>query len=535
MPPLNNFQRSCLALAVSNALASCPVGAATINVDANCNLIDAITSANTEASVNTCTAGSGADTIVLPNGYVGSFPSGGFSYATTSNPVAVDSALPTITSEITIQGSGASNAIIERTGGTEFRIVAVAYQASLTLDSVTLRGGSLSLASSTGAGIYAYEASLNILNSTITNNSAANAAGIDLQRCGYFMMSNSTVSDNSAASAGGGIYAYNPITMSIVDSLVAQNTAGTTGGGIAVRGDGGSLTLSGSSITLNVASNATEYDYGGGIYVLDVSLNATEVSVSNNSARKGGGLYADDSIVVIETSTFADNTATESGAGIHASDSTAEIIKSTISGNSAAGEAGGLLHQNGDSFKVRDSTLSGNIAATGSALSLSALSNEIRNSTIYNNSATGAGPLAVSLQTATMPGVIVNTIVADSSQGDCYFGAPMNFVANNSSWFEDATCDGVGQGNPLLNSLAANNDGLVNSTLTHAPSLGSGVLGGGNITYCASGFYLTDQRGAARGAISCDIGAVEGSIAGPQDNVCFVVKAVNNNVTTFCL
>ena len=42
-----------------------PVKAATITVNAECNLIDAITAANLDTARGNCPAGSGADTIVL--------------------------------------------------------------------------------------------------------------------------------------------------------------------------------------------------------------------------------------------------------------------------------------------------------------------------------------------------------------------------------------------------------------------------------------------------------------------------------------
>lgn len=74
MPPLNHFSKTALALALSQAIAL-PAQAATIVVNTNndavlaqattCSLRAAIESANTDTSVEGCSAGAGADTIDL--------------------------------------------------------------------------------------------------------------------------------------------------------------------------------------------------------------------------------------------------------------------------------------------------------------------------------------------------------------------------------------------------------------------------------------------------------------------------------------
>ncbi|MFN8424222.1 MAG: CSLREA domain-containing protein, partial [Anaerolineae bacterium] len=99
-----------------------------VNADANCSLQEAIYAANFDANkainpsnlngpkiTTGCTAGSGADTIVLPangvftiNGAVDGLPSGvPFHIVQNQFSVAGLSATPDITSTITIQGNGA--------------------------------------------------------------------------------------------------------------------------------------------------------------------------------------------------------------------------------------------------------------------------------------------------------------------------------------------------------------------------------------------------------------------------------------------
>ena len=63
------WRRSLGGLALLCALGQAPALAATIAVDGTaCTLIDAITAANSDAPAGGCTAGSGADTLVLPAG-----------------------------------------------------------------------------------------------------------------------------------------------------------------------------------------------------------------------------------------------------------------------------------------------------------------------------------------------------------------------------------------------------------------------------------------------------------------------------------
>ena len=534
MPPLNSIQKSFLALSISNALVAMPTDAATINVGANCSLIDAIESANTDTSVGMCGQGLGADIIVLPANHVASYTAGIFSYLSTAG-YTYDSALPTITSDVTLQGTAPFNAVIERAGTTaEFRVLAVEANASLSLEFITVRGGKLSGPNSSGAGIYANEANLDLQFSTISNNQANRAAGIDLQYCSNFYVDDSIITNNSASTFSGGVYAKDPATVSITNSTISANSSGSSGAGIMIIGYGTDVGVSDSRIFDNKIDNPALGEVGGGIYVLGVTLNLTDVTLFSNLAFNGGGLSAEDSTVVINKSTLSGNTALADGGAIQGDNTLLEITRSTIFGNTAIGEAGGINQIDGGSIKIRNSTLSGNIAATGSALSSAAATVEIRGSTIYDNSTTAIGVEAASVLLAALPDVLVNTIIAGSSLVDCNFGVGLPTFPNAASWFEDASCDGVGQGKPLLNPLMDNNDGLLNSTLTHAPSLGSGVLGIADTGVCAL-YGAIDQRGAARGAITCDIGAVEGSVAGAFDETCFVVKAANGNVITFCL
>jgi len=252
---------------------------ATITVGVGgCTLADAITAANTDTATGGCGAGSGADTI--------SFNAANGTYSYTS-------ALPDITTDITIQGNG--NTTIQRTGGGGFRILTVAAPSgNLTLDNSTISGGSVSGGS--GGGIHvASGRTANITDSMISGNSTSEGylgggrgGGIFVASYATVSLTDSTVSGNWAGPAGGGIYAGGASTVVVTDSTIAGNTATSTGGGTHHTGGTG---------TMHVIKEST---------------------VSGNTARDGGGIYIGgrNSSVTLTNSTISGNTATSSGGGI---------------------------------------------------------------------------------------------------------------------------------------------------------------------------------------------------------------------------
>jgi hypothetical protein len=126
-----------------------------------------------------------------------------------------------------------------------------------------------------GGGIYAMGSlcSLEIINSAISQNSAAYGGGGILSECVHTVIANSTISGNSS-STGGGISVLNSLTL--INSTLSGNTAKADGGGIYMIG--GSANIYNSSIVFNRAdSDAMNGGLGGGIYT-----NATTVNLRNS-------------------------------------------------------------------------------------------------------------------------------------------------------------------------------------------------------------------------------------------------------------
>jgi hypothetical protein len=218
-----------------------------IIADGQCSLIEAINNANNDvATFPDCAAGSGPDTIVLPANANLTLSS---VYTRTYGQVGTPVGLPTITSQITIEGNGAT--IARQGNAPAFRIMHALNSGNLTLQRVTLSGGAsfggLSssiggtvsiknsiISGNTGSGVSNWYGTLTIENSTISGNRADRGGGIS-NVAGSLTITNSTISGN-AANDGGGVlnaedcrylpfFPCSPATLTINNSLIAGNEA----------------------------------------------------------------------------------------------------------------------------------------------------------------------------------------------------------------------------------------------------------------------------------------------------------------------
>jgi|GEM_PF-2567227 len=159
---------------------------------------------------------------------------------------------------------------------------------------------------STFGGAIDNEGFLTVTNSILSNNSLvtsvftpSNGAGAGLSSrldaTGSTLLNRVVISGNAAGTDdGGGIYAEKrlaTLVWEIQDSQIIDNTA-ANGAGLAV-GLGGPITVSGTTLTANVASTS-----GGGIYlgITDSrggSIAASNCTISGNEAATGAGVAAD--------------------------------------------------------------------------------------------------------------------------------------------------------------------------------------------------------------------------------------------------
>jgi hypothetical protein len=320
--------------------------AATITVDTNipkitadgkCSLIEAIINANDDAATHSdCAAGSGADLIQLPAAAT-------ITVANTFSHYFGATGLPTITSEITIEGNGGK---IAGKKGARFRLIAVESSGDLTLSNVTVSGGSqnhggaifnygtLTINDSTitgskanlGGGVFNGAAAvLNIDGSAVSKNTAGYGGGV-YDYSGVVTITNSTVTGNKSFVDGGGVYERSG-TLAIQYSTISKNTSGRDGAGMHNRDSAATITYS------TISGNKTGFfGYGGGIYDRSSETLVENSTISGNKAAVGGGVY-NRATLTVSNSTIAKNSAGDGGGIFTARDLT--LKRSLISGNQA--------------------------------------------------------------------------------------------------------------------------------------------------------------------------------------------------------
>lgn len=329
-----------------------------IVVSGNCPLVAAISAANADVAVQGCPAGVGPDTIVL---------TGDIALDEVNNTLIGPTGLPAITSEITIAGNG--HAIERVDTAPEFRLFLVEGGGGLTLNDVTLRGGSVpsdgrfaandgedggaiyvrqagrlivsngtritgNQAFEGGGGIFASGDADEIIvrgtNTSVDNNSSNYGGGVAVPRIGASVgdiplrvEGGAEIANNTATREGGGIFAARKVILE--NAVISGNEAGRDGGGLFQQRNGVILTPAGvPNITIfsevragtQILNNTTE-GVGGGISVDNLGalrIIGPDIEISGNvAARNGGGVNSIGTLDRISGATFADNEASLGG------------------------------------------------------------------------------------------------------------------------------------------------------------------------------------------------------------------------------
>ncbi|MCB8979005.1 MAG: CSLREA domain-containing protein [Ardenticatenaceae bacterium] len=245
-----------------------------VNTNGNCSLREAILSANGDTAVDSCTAGSGADVITLPPGtYTLSLAGAGENAAQTGD---LD-----ITADVTINGGGMNNSIIDGAGAD--RIFEVHSGATATINDLTVRNGS----NVSGGGI-SVAGTLTLNRSRVTGSTATSSGG-GIFAGGTLTVTHSRV-DGNTANGGGGVF-VSFLSTTIMNSEISGNTATGGGGGIS---SSGTLNVVNSTLSGNIAGGN-----GGGLYTVESNNNHLyNVTISNNTADSdandsgdGGGVF----------------------------------------------------------------------------------------------------------------------------------------------------------------------------------------------------------------------------------------------------
>ena len=431
-------------------------------------------------------------------------------------------ACPSITSELTIDGRGATIVRSDADGTPDFRILHVAATGALTLNDLTLLKGSV-------------------------NTDGTGLGGGAVFNAGAVVLNNVTISGNKSGTDGGGISNLGG-TLTIADSVVSHNIVVNSGGGI--RNRNGDATLTNTVVSDNLSTTTADAGAGGGIASIAVngqcyagaeqercraqyrqrprwwridnaadsrstarvSLNSSTVSdnVANgidHTSGLGGGIqnsflrtaFNATAILTLNDSTVSGNTGVDGGGISSAIDFTANLTlilvlnRSTVSGNEAigngfqVGNGGGIYIVNGASL-LANSTVSGNTATGAGELSglgggimnagLTDISRmTLINTTVSDNSAaSGGGGLANTQFEGDTEARFANSIVAENSApagANCLnFAGTLFSLGHNLENADTCNFDqptDVISVNPLIAPLADNGGG----TQTHALLPGS--------------------------------------------------------------
>ncbi|MFT5258452.1 MAG: CSLREA domain-containing protein [Gammaproteobacteria bacterium] len=311
MPPLSPFSKTCIAAAIAHSVAA-PLQAATITVNTledprvtvnTCSLRDAINSANDEAKPagSNCVDGFEEDTIAFTG---------------LSGEITLSSTLPTVESNITLQGPGQENLTISGDGAHGI-LYAKGASATLTIDSLTLFKGSAAY----GGAVYAsYSPSLSINNSTLTSNSAGFGAAVYVYESPNLSINNSTLSGNFAQDNGGAVHTYYyeaNLSVSISNSTLSGNSTNNQGGAVSTEGFS-NLSIINSLLTGNSATT----NNGSEIYLDSYStiIIDTHNIFGNSSQTFAKALYnfIPTATSIVATSTDADANANPDAKALNA-------------------------------------------------------------------------------------------------------------------------------------------------------------------------------------------------------------------------
>lgn len=438
--------------------------------------------------------------------------------------IVLASSLPTIESELYIQGPGQEN---------------LAISGNDLVQPFNISSGSNDTT---------------ISNLNITNGRSESTGGAVKIEFTGIVFNHVTFSYNYSQLLGGAIFS-NSANVQVNDCIFSQNTANTGGGAISFHGDGPDLSIKNSSFTNNTANN----NAGGAIKTEGESIDISNSVFQDNQVLNGGdggAIFTHHSAnnqvraITITDSTFSSNSASAGGA-IYLTIATS--IKGSLFENNSASSLGGAIkirdqgvRETDTDISIQNSTFSLNSAAdNGGAIHMETYDTKlyVSNSTIVDNLAqsdgsggTGGGFFIF----GSSPGeaVFKNTIMVNNrlrqwdsqhqtesfSENDCYHASGWlnsggwNFVEYPDTClnaFSFATSDDTGTA-PDYSPLADNGG----PTRTHALTVGSSPTTSGSCTDIAGETVNVDQRNMLRHDGNCDAGAYEygGILAGDFNN-----------------
>ncbi len=204
-----------------------------------------------------------------------------------------------------------------------------------------------------------------------TGASPGNGGGLHLTGAGIVNFDRSRAVANSASAEGGGLWNSAVGTMSISNSVISNNVASGNDadqGGGGLFNDGGTLTVRNSNVNRNVADGTS--GSGGGVLnnLGTLMIDSTRV-LSNRSQRAGGGVEANvgtTTLVNVALSNNSTGSAPGNGGGLHLTGAGSVTIDvSRVDLNTASAEGGGLWNSATGTMVVTGTAVNNNTAPIG--------------------------------------------------------------------------------------------------------------------------------------------------------------------------
>jgi len=323
--------------------------------------------------------------------------------------------LPVVSQDLTIAGNGAT---LRRSGAPAtpaFTILSVADSSALAVSDLNFVNGDGAISVTGGS------TSLTVQGGRFAGNNASNGGAIyNNTGMGNLSVTGATFIHNTATGAGGAIYT-GPLggNLSVTGDAFTGNTAGGDGGAIFdfninggnVEGsfyrnkaaDGGAVlesTIGGGVVAGVFHANTATYN-GGAIDSVYAYVKAEGTISGNHAGNDGGGIYTGfmqyENVGMTLTATVRGNSA-ENGGGIYSQDSIADLTSSTIDNNDATVDGGGIYNnQAGNGYgtvNLETSKVSRNNAGAdgGAIYTLGSLATVTASGTqIVNNTAASGG------------------------------------------------------------------------------------------------------------------------------------------------
>ncbi len=263
-------------------------------------------------------------------------------------------------------------------------------------------------------------------NEIVDNEATSSGAGLYVDRS-IITVTGNLISGNHAEEFGGGVYSYySNDTLWLLDNTISGNSS-RYGGGVYAEGE--HTNLSGNSITGNTANQ------GGGVVLFNGM--AARNYIAGNSADLFGGLLA--SRALVYGNTVVSNTATWDGGGVTSAGG--QIEANLVAYNTAQNGGGILIPSTYDPVTIVDTVVLGNQATdTGSGVYVQSGEAELIHTTIAGNLGAGitVGPDPYS-ETASV--TMTNMILVSQSVG-ITVSAGSQALLDGVLWFANGTNTG---------------------------------------------------------------------------------------------